>query len=293
MDYLNRITDFDEAVFQVLKEKQSRTTDLYLSYCRLECCKHDSSYHSPPSSDFLIYFIVKGKGFFKLGPSTYHLEEGQAFFIPPMSPDHSYTTDPDHPWTYTCIGFNGEQALSYLRLTGLSADTPIRDISSIEDIYHVMINILNTKSLTISNEIRRNGYLYKLFSILIAAYQSSQPGSASHEYPAQTYAIYAKNYIDDNYGHTNIYDIANMIGIDRSYLHSVFKKNFQISPQEYLMQCRMEHAAKQLCTTAYPISQIALEIGYEDSLQFSKIFKKYYRLSPSAYRLDAVQKGNQ
>lgn len=292
MNCLNPGTDFDEANYQVLKDNQSRTTDLYLSYCGMERCEPDSANSGSPSADFLIHFILKGRGTFRLGAGQYPLGEGQAFFIPPDTSDFCYTADHDDPWTYAWIGFNGEQAQSYLMHTGLSASTPARTISPMEDISRVMAELLKTKALTLSNDIKRCGCLYKLLSLLIASYQSSQPGSSTHEYPAQTYAIYAKSYIDDNYGRTNITDIAGMIGIDRSYLHSVFKKNFQISPQEYLMQRRLEHAARQLRSCGTPIQQIAREVGYEDSLQFSKIFKKHYGQSPRAYRLSPGQEGD-
>lgn len=291
MDCLNPGTDFDEANYQVLKDNQSRTTDLYLSYCGIERCEPDSSASGLPSPDFLIHFILKGRGTFRLGDSHYHLKEGQAFFIPPDTPDYCYTADHDDPWTYTWIGFNGGQAQSYLCHTGLSAAAPARTISQLEDIYHVMTELLKTKALTLSNDIKRGGYLYKLLSLLITSHQSSQSGSSTHEYPAQTYAIYAKNYIEDNYRYTNITAIADMIGIDRSYLHSVFKKTYQMSPQEYLMSLRLEHAAGQLLACSAPILEIAREVGYEDSLQFSKIFKKHYGLSPRAYRLSAAEKG--
>ena len=57
-----------------------------------------------------------------------------------------------------------------------------------------------------------------------------------------------------------------------------------MSPQEYLLQVRMSKARELLRQTDLPINVIAREIGYEDPLSFSKIFKKRYNVSPLQYR---------
>ena len=57
-----------------------------------------------------------------------------------------------------------------------------------------------------------------------------------------------------------------------------------MSPQEFLMNFRMEKAASLLCDTQSPINAIAYEVGYVDALSFSKAFKRRYGMSPSEFR---------
>jgi transcriptional regulator GlxA family with amidase domain len=57
-----------------------------------------------------------------------------------------------------------------------------------------------------------------------------------------------------------------------------------ISPQEYLMQYRMDKAREMLLESDISIQEIALRVGYDNALTFSKIFKSYYNLSPANYR---------
>ncbi len=52
----------------------------------------------------------------------------------------------------------------------------------------------------------------------------------------------------------------------------------------YLQQLRIEVAKKSLETTRLNIDEITYQIGYEDSRSFSRLFKKYTSLTPSAYR---------
>ena len=81
-----------------------------------------------------------------------------------------------------------------------------------------------------------------------------------------------------------INDVAQQIGINRSYLTSIFRKQVGMSPQEYLMQYRMDKAQDLLVESDISVQEIALRVGYENALTFSKIFKSYYGLSPAHYR---------
>ena len=81
-----------------------------------------------------------------------------------------------------------------------------------------------------------------------------------------------------------INELAGYIGVNRSYLTSSFKKSIGCSPQEYLVNLRMEKAREMLRNTGMQINAIAASVGYHDQLAFSKIFKQHYGVSPKAYR---------
>lgn len=101
-----------------------------------------------------------------------------------------------------------------------------------------------------------------------------------------------KNYIEEallfiqqNYAdNITIKDVSNHICIDRSYLHRLFKKFINKSPQQYLLSLRMEKAASLLTTSTLRISDISRSVGYTDALLFSKTFKKIKGLTPSEFR---------
>ena len=50
------------------------------------------------------------------------------------------------------------------------------------------------------------------------------------------------------------------------------------------MQVRMSKSQELLLKTDVPIFVIAKEVGYDDQLAFSKMFRKRYGLSPEQYR---------
>ena len=101
-----------------------------------------------------------------------------------------------------------------------------------------------------------------------------------------------KGYMDEalQYIHLNfqedisVNDIAKNLSIDRSYLHRLFKKYDNISPQEYILKLKFEKACELLTTTSLRIGDIARTVGYHDPLLFSKTFKKLSGTTPSIYR---------
>ena len=112
---------------------------------------------------------------------------------------------------------------------------------------------------------------------------SHQP--AEPNYSPDVYVDYAVEYIHYNYNQIRVSDIADYIGITRSYLTHIFKQKLNISPQEYLLTYRLEQGLRLLGSTALSIQEISEKIGYENPLTFSKMFKNAYGLSPKNYRL--------
>lgn len=94
----------------------------------------------------------------------------------------------------------------------------------------------------------------------------------------------ALEYMHEHYSHTRISEVASFIGISRYYLTHIFKEKLHISPQEYLLNYRMEQANRLLRTTSLSVQAISEKVGYENPLTFSKTFKGKYGLSPKKYR---------
>ena len=82
----------------------------------------------------------------------------------------------------------------------------------------------------------------------------------------------------------SISTIADDLNVNRSYLTTLFKKFYHLSPKEYLLQTRMKRAKQLLENTSEPIKVISYSVGYLDPLYFSKVFHHFYQMSPSQCR---------
>ena len=99
-------------------------SDLYLCFCGYEACQPFHSYGPAVRPNYVIHYIISGKGTFTIGNRTYRLTAGQGFFLMPNVRTY-YEADADDPWTYLWIGFDGEKAASYVQELGLSEEHPV------------------------------------------------------------------------------------------------------------------------------------------------------------------------
>lgn len=76
-----------------------------------------------------------------------------------------------------------------------------------------------------------------------------------------------------------------------SYKHlaALFKKEKQLTMQQYHTKLRMEEAGKLLATTLLSVGEISEKIGYADMLYFSRCFHQIMGMSPSEYRKSRLQ----
>ncbi len=68
------------------------------------------------------------------------------------------------------------------------------------------------------------------------------------------------------------------------HLHRLCQAQFGKSPIQKLIQLRMERAKSLLLNTRWPIQHIGSYVGYTNIFNFSKSFKKWVGVSPSAFR---------
>lgn len=272
------------AGFRCILNIEKQTNDLYLVHCGQQQCPPGYTYNHKIPNEYHVHFVLDGKGILEINDKLYHLKKDDIFLIPKGHPIR-YFADDENPWEYMWITFDGEMAETYLNHVDLSAETPVIHSSIPNKVYAPMIQkILDTNELTFANEIRRVGCLYEILSTLIEAQSIYKKEQNQYDYPSTTYVDYALQYIKFNYDHIKVNDIAQYIGINRSYLTSIFKKQLNISPQEYLVSFRLKKAAELIRTTNMSIQDISASIGYENALTFSKMFKQTYGMSPKNYR---------
>lgn len=275
----------DTVGFQCLDHIDHQTNDLYLTRCGIHKCEAGYCWGPKMRPQYHMHFILDGKGILEINNTAYNLTQGQIFLIPPNTISRYYP-DNDFPWTYAFISFQGNKAEQYLRQAGFSQTRYARDcVLPPEQYADIIRDMLGTHRLTITNELRRVSQLFALFSLLTETNRSSDQEQPYYDYLPETYFEYALQYVQLNYDkNMRIQDIADYIGITRSYLFHLFNKKLKLSPQKYLLNYRINKAKELLSSTDILVKDIAHDVGYEDSLAFSKVFHNATGVSPSAYR---------
>lgn len=83
-------------------------------------------------------------------------------------------------------------------------------------------------------------------------------------------------------------DLAKLAHVSQSNLYALFRKQFRSSPVAYLNHYRLTVASKMLLSTEEPVERVARAVGIEDVHYFSKLFKRKYCMTPTAYRKNIV-----
>ncbi len=92
---------------------------------------------------------------------------------------------------------------------------------------------------------------------------------------------YIENYIKDEIG---LNEIINNCSLSQGYLSRIFKRQFNISVMEYLHMRKINIAKNYICFTDLSITDIAFKLGYNESSYFSKVFKKYEKVTVYQYK---------
>lgn len=86
-------------------------------------------------------------------------------------------------------------------------------------------------------------------------------------------------------------EIAQQVGASRSVLHERCQRALGMSPMRYLRQRRLARAAEHLTRTQRPVAEIGFQVGYDSEAAFSRVFKREYGCSPSAFRQGTRREG--
>ncbi len=83
-----------------------------------------------------------------------------------------------------------------------------------------------------------------------------------------------------------ISDVVRHIGYSRARIFEMFKAGTGMTPNDYLLRCRIQKACEMLIDPEKPITDVALETGFTSSQYFSQVFRKYTGMTPSHYRAE-------
>lgn len=131
---------------------------------------------------------------------------------------------------------------------------------------------------------REPGYRYRcsaiLNRILLECYTQN---FVARQCPSKIGASVA--YLMENYKRSDlsIREIADRSFISEPYFRKLFKAEYGVSPQKYIIDLRIQYAVGLISTGDYSLQEIADLSGYNDYKYFSVEFKKAMGVSPSEY----------
>ena len=84
----------------------------------------------------------------------------------------------------------------------------------------------------------------------------------------------------------SISDLAHLSGRNLSSFNRDFKAIYQIPPKQWLQEKRLNSAYHNLLNTELSVTQVALDLGYENISHFIKSFKEKFNMTPKQFKLN-------
>lgn len=266
------------------REFHQNYLDINLDFVGNETTIPSFSFGPTKRENYVMHYIVSGRGKFTINGSKHSLEAGDCFILP-AEVETFYQSDPIDPWVYNWLGISGRIVSDLFARTSVNDQNWVLKnvsttdfIKSFNQIYSLSYKDMACVDLLIQAE------LFLLMKRLITAFPKL---ASSHKNQSDYYAEKAYMFINNNYkSGIKIKDVLAHVMISRAYLFTVFKHKYGLSPQKYLIDLRMGQAIMLLIHSENLISQISESIGFTDSLGFSNAFKKRYGVSPTKFRAE-------
>ena len=260
-----------------------KNTDLELYYFGTQQCKPNESWGPGIKNQYKLHYVHSGKGYLHANQKEYTIMAGQLFACYPNDVVY-YKADAQTPWRYSWVAFDGLNSEFYFERAGFTKTNLVIDCPNCTLIENAYNEILATQKSAENKDLNYMGYLYLILASIVDKSPKVTDTSNSKRYVKE-----ALKYIKKNYSQAiTITDISANLSLDRKYFSKIFKHELQMTPNEYLIHYRLTRACELMETTSLTIAEIAATVGYDNQFSFSRVFKKYKKLSPSDYRKQLV-----
>ena len=272
--------DFFKTDFSVIFNKDLRiSNELFIYEVGFENCKPTKNIEYAPIDYYLIHYCLKGEGILKIYGKEIKIEKGDLFLIPPKI-ENRYKPVKENPWSYCWIGINGIIAKDVLENCGFIKNTSVIKNLEEEKLLMFFKNIYD--SCYINNHFKAIGNLYLLIDYLYDINKKNNLKDFSNKdiYMYKILSYIHKNYYKD----IQISNISSFMNIDRTYIYKLFKKYLNISPQQYILNYRLEKSIILIRKTNLSITEISEKVGFNTYSYFVNKFKIYTGVCPLQYR---------
>jgi AraC family transcriptional regulator len=148
------------------------------------------------------------------------------------------------------------------------------------------IDGLNYNSLYINEKLSNilEG-IYKLNCRVLKDTEGVAGGKVSTRIETYRRITRAKDYIDSNFmKEVSLETLGKVSSMNQFHFLRKFKQFYSKTPHQYLTEVRLREAKAFLKKKKYSVTEVCMEVGFEDPASFSKLFKRSFGVSPIDYR---------
>ncbi len=231
---------------------------------------------------YLIECCTEGKGSVIINGKEFPFSAGACYALLPGDAVQ-HTTDPVHKRVGFSCALDGVQVGTYLKNVGITSHSPFFPESYYEEIRNWLeMMAKHWLCRDAGAQLRLNGCAMGLMGTLLQGKPAPEKGTLVDK---------AIGFMQTDYHKiTNVAEVAEQIGLERTYFSELFKETTGFSPYQYLTKLRIQKACRLLETQNYTMADIAEFVGL-GAHNFSRLFRKEVGITPLKYRQNSKQRG--
>lgn len=258
--------EFDNLYMQANREVNDRF--LHINSCgfQYKIGKKNITLRSKGRLDYLFLYIIKGSCEAQTQDGMTSVQAGNMLvYRPGESQYYAFSEYCENQAVY--VHFTGSMAEEFAKFTG---DKNIIHIENTEHAVKLFSRIVNDFVSGTDNMMSISWFI-QLCELM--------KGNSNNVIDRRILEVL--KYINKNYKENNsVCFYADMCGLSDDRFAHLFKKEVGMSPHKYITDVRIRQAKYLLEFSDLNVSEVATEVGMEDALYFSRIFKKYTGYPP-------------
>ena len=228
--------------------------------------------------DYQLYYVAAGKVHLYLhGTEERIIEKGNMILFYPGEPQKYFLYLEDKPETYWCH-FTGKDVEKILLHYEMPREQSVFYVGTSPDyqwVFRQMIQELQLQRTNFEDMLSLN-----LQHILLII------NRFIHEKVDFRRTMFdevekAKHYFNEHYREPIVVEeYAKKYGMTANWFSQNFRRITKVTPMQYIISLRINHSVDLID----PIGQIAAAVGYENTMYFSRLFKKHTGMTPTEYK---------
>ena len=275
----------NEKPYKDLFFKEYYFSDFYFFNVGYEKCQSSHRFGPSLRDNYIVHFVISGKGRYTVNDTTHHLAEGDFFLIRPNELV-DYEADVQDPWEYYWIGFSGTKVKEILHTNGIGAKDYIGQVGAQKELQGKFAYFMESDFFDDAKKLANQALFYDIFSFFKIHNENMEMGvriSRTKKYSEAFLLYVGNNYYRED---LTIEEIAKSMYLHPAYFSQVIKEELGLTALKYLNLYRMNKASQLLKTTELSVEQIAGAVGYQNRHSFTRAFKNRFQSSPTRYKLE-------
>lgn len=244
-------------------------------------CKPSYGVQRNVFSSYLLLVMLTGSLSYQTRLSRGTARAGQVLLLDCNAP-HAYAAQGKCSFTFLHFAGAQSQAIYEEIVSSVGNLIPMPAPNELHEAIGELLSAMRTEHRL--NEAETSALIYSMLMHLLKHSGASGAGGIGN--PVVDRAItYIQSHLTDK---LSVVEIAASAGYSASYFTHLFTEETGLSPYQFVVKSRIEHAQQLLKTTRQTVQDIAFQCGFNSSANFCYTFKRVSGLSPHEYRKQAL-----